>query len=89
MTDIDTVEQEHLQVQVGKAWSDLLEVVGYVHDPSYNLSNKPEVALRLGTILFDHMTASIYDMSWEGYSADDLVGIVALFDDILLGAKNS
>jgi hypothetical protein len=59
----------------------VLKACGYVHDSSYNLSDKPEVACKLGKAFFDYMIASIYDTSWEGYPTRELVGVEALMRD--------
>lgn len=69
-------------------WADILYQLGYEHDGSYNLEHQTEFAQRLGTKVFDHMTASINDMNWEGYSEEDLLGIASLLKDLTLAIRH-
>jgi len=66
----------------------ILKKCGYVHDPSYNLSDKPEVARLLGKAFFDYMVASNYDCDWEGYSELELQGVSAMMRDFQTAVEN-
>lgn len=66
----------------------ILKSCGYVHDPSYNLGDKPEVARKLGTAFFDYMVASIYDTDWEGYSNLEVLAVSYLMQDFKIACDH-
>lgn len=68
-------------------WNAVLEAVGYEEKGAYSLASQPEVAKRLGHLVYNYMVSSTYDCEWEGYNEDDLVGILALVEDMSLYAR--
>ncbi len=55
---------------------------GYREDGTYNLSEDPETARTLGKLFFDYMVGSIFDVSWECFTDQDLETIGKLVHDM-------
>ena len=49
-----------------KEWDEVLKHVGYKEDGSYNIDDQPEIAQKIGRLVFDYLVAASYDMNWEG-----------------------
>ncbi len=63
---------------------------GYKSDGSYNLDSQTTlVAQSLGRLFFDYMVASIFDMSWEGFSDQEIEVIGRLLEDMVVAQKNT
>lgn len=73
---------ETVKTSIEMSWAEVLKQVGYDHDGKYNLSDKPEVAQKLGAALFDYVTSSAYDNDWNGFSESELVGISSFLFDL-------
>ena len=86
-TDNDETLRDQDMRELEASWRGILGAVGYKHDGTYNLANQPEVANKLGRTLMDYMTASIYDMAWEGFTDGQVGAIKELFKDMLIAVK--
>lgn len=77
-----------IRTRITANWNYILYNLQYEHDGSYNLQEQPEIARKLGTEVFDHITASINDTDWEGYSDQELIGVCSLLKDLGLAIHN-
>ena len=84
-----TSERERLEQVIHDHFDKIVTQSGYDHDGCYNLDTQtPVVAESLGRLFFDYMVASVYDMSWEGFSDQELESIGRLLEDMAVAQKN-
>ena len=83
------MNREKLESTIHDHFKTITTQSGYVHDGSYNLDSQTRiVAESLGRLFFDYFVASVFDMSWEGFSDQELESIGRLLEDMVVAQKN-
>lgn len=81
--------REQLEKNIHDHFDTITTHSGYNHDGSYNLDGQPRiVAESLGRLFFDYFVASVFDVSWEGFTNQELEGICRLLEDMVSAQKN-
>ncbi len=74
--------REQIEQIIHDQFHEIVDRAGYGHDGTYNISQRPEVSHKLGQLFFDYFVGSIYDVSWEGFSDQELVVIGRFLTDM-------
>jgi len=82
MEDNDT--NRSTKDSIAESWNEVLDSCGIRQGC---VAPEDEPAEVLGRKLWDYMTASVYDMDWEGYPDSDLEGVRAFMADFAVALK--